>query len=159
MTMGYRALFAVFTTVFTYLILSLFIGSYGIAEYSQLLHYRDALQSNLTELQDVNRSLSGTVDRLQSDAEQIALSARSLGYFKSDEGLIRISGYTAPRKPVSPGKILERVTGKPADPTFIRTLSLAAGLVVFLLLTILSRNQSTSVRRGAPRREQELRAG
>jgi cell division protein FtsB len=83
-----------------------FLGSGGLADYRALEVYRDQLQANLKELQEIHEDLLEEQRALASDPEQVALQARELGYFRAEERVLRLDGYSPLRRYFTVGKLI-----------------------------------------------------
>jgi cell division protein FtsB len=113
-----------------------FFGSGGLVDYRRLVAYQDSLQENIEDLERVNGELRSEVSAMGSDAEQLTLQARELGYYRDGERVIRISNEARKKNTYTVGKVLHRKAKPPrADWPF---RAVGAGLPVLLVLVSMS---------------------
>lgn len=99
------------------------------------------MKGNL-EMEKINQKLDNEFKRLESDPDIIALEARSLGYYRDNEGLFLLDGYHVNRKGYSVGSLFREYSGKTSSIAAIRLTAVSLGVAVFFFLTIFSRNKN-----------------
>lgn len=128
-------------SVWTYLLLTLFIGERGVTAYTMLTDYRDDLSLHIEQLAELQQELAAAATRLQSDPEQIRIEARRMGYVGPSEGLIRITGRGAAGQVAeSPGEKLNVPKRWSVERSLLRALALTVALVTFFLLQTMRRD-------------------
>ncbi|HOV62566.1 MAG TPA: septum formation initiator family protein [Spirochaetia bacterium] len=120
----------------TYIMINLIWGPGGYIDYRTLREYHTALSENITELNAIHGELNQELEELKSDADRIALEARALGYFRANEGIIRVPGYTAAEKSYSMGSLITHYETPKKEPEFLRAATLSAFLLSYILLSI-----------------------
>ena len=132
-------------TILTYLLLSLIWADYGVLGYERLEAYKARLESNIERLEDRQSELSAEARSLQTDADRIRVEARKLGYYRDNEGVVRLKGYDPQAVATSPGALVKR----PAErrdrrdhAAIIRAAAASAGLLaLFAMLLFEQREQ------------------
>ena len=118
-----------------------FWGHSGIYSYKKLVNYRNSLEANIKDLEQINQQLLNDIDALGSNPEVVALQARELDFFKDDEHVIRIENYSAGRDIYQVGRLIYKEEGKAARDILIRVSMLF--LLLFFYLSshiVLKRN-------------------
>lgn len=143
MKIGYRILLALYCAFAVHAVLEIAWGSDGMEATNRLLGYRDTLSDNITELAKRNTVLTQQLEALRSDSELVALAARSLGYYRQDERIVRIEGLETGGTSHKIGSILQEPDQYAAISGVIRmSACVLAALVGFLI---------TSFRKGSRR--------
>jgi len=131
---GYRLLLALYCAFVVHAVLTFAWGPDGTEATKRLLAYRDRLRDNSIQLSERNGILTEQLEALRSDSEPIALAARSLGYYRPGERVVRIEGLETGMISHRIGSILEKPRPYMPFSGFIRaTACVLAALVGFLL--------------------------
>ncbi len=120
----------------TYLVITFVWGPGGIEDYRLLREYHAALSTNIEELDSIYTGLNRELDELRSDPDRIAREARSMGYLKPGEGVIRIPGYSSPQKNFTMGSLIQRYEPSRKKPQFLNAATLSAFLLCYILLSV-----------------------
>ncbi len=132
----HRILLSIYVTFIVYTTVSMIWGPAGMVQTSKLNSYKKKLIQNTTELSIIRSQLFLQSNRLRTDQELIALKARDLGYFDSDEGQIIIKGYQKKNISFSVGSYYKKLNIKIPNVSYIRIIAIIAGLFSFLFLTL-----------------------
>lgn len=137
-------LFACWTGLASYCLLSSIVGPSGIVSTKNTQAASAAMRENLLNLQSLNSAYASEWDILRTSPEATALEARSLGYLAENEVVIRLSIEGGPAVPPSAGS---RISFEPESPLseksikhialFMSLLSAIMGLVVRLNLPLM----------------------
>jgi cell division protein FtsB len=124
-----KMFFSLYIGLVIYIVFSIFFGNGGIFDYNSLSDYHKTLEANLEKLKNINQELYEKLISFNSNPETIRIYSRELGYFKSNERVIKYDGFSPIKLFYKVGTILKRnYTRKINNYSF-----LAAGLVGFLL--------------------------
>jgi cell division protein FtsB len=139
-----KYLFAVWTGVLIYVLLTVFLGAKGIYAQSQLEKEFKKQEENMGTLGLINRKLKDFVNSLMTDEDTLLVYAREQGYASPSERFVRIVGLGVHQQNITnPGTVV--VASEPQyTPNWIFTvIALCAGFailipaVIFDLLNIL----------------------
>ena len=128
-----RFAFSAYAALICFIIINLFWGGGGVVSYNELNSYKQSLEANIYELEDINGGLILDSDKLMHQTDQIVIQARELGWIGSNEGIINIRGYEKRKAGYSMGKLLsmDKNSGRK---NYINTLiPVIAGLFMFIL--------------------------
>jgi cell division protein FtsB len=131
-----KAFIAVSATFVLYFVLSAILGPVGTQSYQHLSSYRDRLSENVTALESRGAELEAEATAYRSDADRIAVEARAIGYFDSQEGVVRVEGFTPDRRSVTAGRLIERRPSRPDRLPLLRWISLGFGVAVYVILRL-----------------------
>jgi len=134
MNLGSRLLLSGYTAFVTYIVLNFIFGSTGYLEMQKLASYRGMLKENLVELEMIHNELSSRAYTLRSDAETLSLKARDLGYLRSHEGVIIVSGPPLPQESYRMGNLLKYTLPTDERKPLYRLAAFFTGSALFLLL-------------------------
>lgn len=146
---------AVVVGLAVYLVLNLLFGPAGSREMSRLSSQRAKLEANLAELKRINRDLEADVEALRSDPEEIRMRARRLGYYATDEWVIRFEGYDGGAQPRSPGREVRARRSRTDASSLIRSAAVSAGLLTGIVLLFTERLRQSRVSRREKRESEE----
>lgn len=136
----HRILLSIYITFIVYSTVSMIWGPAGMVQTSKLNTYKEKLLQNTEELSFISSQLFLQSNRLRTDQELITLKARDLGYFDIGEGQIIIKGYQKKNISFSVGSYYKKLNIKMPNVSYIRIISIIAGMFSFLVLTILNDN-------------------
>lgn len=134
--MGFRLFISTVVSIVLYLVLNGIFGDHGLLAYSDLLDYRDRLETNISSMEQTREELSATADELRSSAEAVRLEARELGYYRSGERPVRIEGFSPWEPGIEAGTLLRAPEPPPDRQPLFRVAAITAGLVTFFLLLL-----------------------
>lgn len=92
-----KVLFIIYCSVILNSLLLFVFGEKGCIEYEALARYKNALESNVKNVIEKNRSLNQMLTYTGTSKEQIKILAREIGYYKNDEKVIVLDGYSPPK--------------------------------------------------------------
>ncbi len=124
-----------------------FWGHSGIYSYKKLLNYRNSLEANIKDLEQINQQLLNDIDALGSNPEVVALQARELGFFKDDEHVIKIENYSAGGNIHQVGRLIYKAEGKAARDILIKVSALFLPLFFYLFSRIVLKGNVDKYRR------------
>jgi len=124
----------------------LFWGHSGIYSYKKLVNYRNSLEENIKDLEQINQQLLNDIDALGSNSEIVALQARELGFFKDDEQVIRIENYSARGNIHQVGRLIYKAEGKATRDILIKTSALFLPLLFYLFSHIVLKGNADKYR-------------
>ncbi len=129
-----RAFFALCFGLGVYGLFSLLFGASGLFTYRLLREEQKRLEENIAKLRTINESLADDLAALRGDPEVIAVLARELGFARSNEKFVRISGLPlAARQSFQVGEKLSIAYPPAIPPKQLRLIALFAGLVYWVL--------------------------
>lgn len=114
-----------------------FWGHSGIYSYNKLVNYRNSLEANMKDLEQINQQLLNDIDALGSNPEIVTLQARELGFFKDDEQVIRIENYSAGRNIHKVGRLIYKAESKATRDILIKISALFLPLLFYLFSLLL----------------------
>lgn len=124
-----------------------FWGHSGIYSYNKLVNYRNSLEANIRDLEQINQQLLNDIDALGSNPEIIALKARELGFFKDDEHVIRIENYSARGNIHQVGRLIYKAEGRATKDILIKISALFLLLFFYLFSHIVLKENAGKCRR------------
>lgn len=124
----------------------LFWGHSGIYSYKRLVNYRNSLEANIKELEQINRQLINDIDALGTNPDIVALEARELGFFKDDEQVIRIENYSARGNIHQVGRLIYKTEGKATRDILIKIFALFLPLIFYLFSHIVLKGNGDKYR-------------
>ena len=129
-------LFRLFIAFYIGLIFSfvstLFFGQAGVKEFENLTEYRETLERNITELRALNWRLNQEFKNLGTEPEKIRLLARELGYFGSDERVVRFNNLPKKSNYHEVGKLLKKDFRWNRNMLFMRIMNLLLPLLFYI---------------------------
>jgi cell division protein FtsB len=141
-------LISVWTAVAVYSLCSLFTGAVGLSAYKQLSDERDKQLVNIETLWRRNQELEGAKNALLYDRDTIAIYARDLGYGTETDNFVRIVGLPgAQKQPAAAGDMAIAADPEAVSGKTISIIALAAGLGMFLCLSIADVLRSAPLKR------------
>ena len=124
----------------------IFWGHSGIHSYKKLVNYRNSLEANIKELEQINQQLLNDIDALGTNPDIVALEARELGFFKDDEQVIRIENYSARGNIHQVGRLIYKMDGKATRDILIKISALFLPLIFYLFSCILLKGNADKYR-------------
>lgn len=126
---------SIWVVVAVYSLGSYVYGPTGLIAMHNLELQKKRLTSNLEQLEIIRQNLSYSVDALLYDRETLEVLARDLGYGKSDEYFIRISGADSILKNhyIVGGLVTAEAPSAPLKENQLRIIAFALGILVFIL--------------------------
>lgn len=118
-------------------LLSFLFAEGGVLEYRAADRYRRQLEQNIAELQGINEGLLDDLEALRSDPELLRLQARSLGYFRPDEHVIRILDRAQPGNFYAIGRLILRRPAARRPVWYFRLTGLGLPALLLLARTVL----------------------
>jgi len=129
-------LFRLFIALYIGLIFSfvstIFFGQAGVKEYDTLTEYRETLESNISELRALNWRLNQEFKNLGTDPDKIRLLARELGYFGSEERVVRLVNFPKKSNFHEVGKLLKKDFWWNRNMLYIRIMNILLPLLFFI---------------------------
>jgi len=132
-----KYLFAVWTGVLIYVLLTVFLGAKGIYAQSQLEKEFKKQEENMGTLGLINRKLKDLVNSLMTDEDTLLVYAREQGYASPRERFVRIVGLGVNQQNITnPGTVV--VAAEPQyTPNWIFTvIAFCAGLTILIPFAI-----------------------
>ncbi len=134
MKRGFALLAAVYIAFMTYGLELYVWGDHGILAYKDLALYRQRLEENIEELERTGADLRREAESLQYSAETVALYARKLGYFDTNERHLRIEGMKLQKDYYVVGELVRPYSRPQIDSAVFRIIALLAGGIGYILL-------------------------
>lgn len=111
---------------------TVFFGQAGVKEYNNLTGYRETLERNITDLRALNWRLSQEFKNLGTEPEKIRLLARELGYFGSEERVVRFNNLPEKNNYHEVGKLLKKDFRWNKNMLFIRIMNILLPLLFYI---------------------------
>ncbi len=121
-----------YITLFCFIILNIIWGSCGVISYNELSKYKDTLETNIYDLEDINGNLVLDSEKLISRPDDIKIQAREIGWIAENEGLIQVRGYKTNKTGYSMGKLLSSEKGKRTDNRNNMIIALLVGVSIYI---------------------------
>lgn len=87
-----KLLLAAFIGIFTYTLVSFFLGRNGLVCYKCLNEQKKEISLQVVNIQNINNELKLEYSALEKDRDVIAAYARRLNYVSNDEKIVKITG-------------------------------------------------------------------
>jgi len=132
-----KYLFAVWTGVLIYVLLTVFLGAKGVYAQSQLEKEYKKQEENMGTLGLINRKLKDLVNSLMTDEDTLLVYAREQGYASPQERFVRIVGLGVNQQNITnPGTVV--VAAEPQyTPNWIFTvIAFCAGFTILISVAI-----------------------
>ena len=142
----HRILLSIYVGMITYLILSFFFGSSGIVSMEGLERYERELEPTIADLESRNGELRGQIESLLTDPDRIRLEARSLGFYRDTEGVIRIPSGGNETRSYNLGRILEERPEVTDRRALFRIIAFIVVLSAYALLSVFKGPSGTILR-------------
>lgn len=113
--------------------LVLFWGRTGIVAMGDLGNYRNRLEENLSQLENINTQLADHLDALRSNPQTIRLEARQLGYLEPNQRIIEVSGYSPPENSFTVGTLISEKRHSVTSDAVSRIVGFAVAILAFIL--------------------------
>jgi len=114
-------------------VLSLFFGATGIIVTASNRTRAQLLLENVGSLEERQLQLTAKLEALRSDPESVIIEARTLGFYRRDEGVMHIQNLEPAETALKMGNALYLRPLKPSNQNPHRIIALAAGLLVLFL--------------------------
>ncbi|MBN2353463.1 MAG: septum formation initiator family protein [Spirochaetales bacterium] len=122
-----------------YIVLSLFFGRGGLANFKVDLDYKARLEANIRGLQEINRNLSLELKAVRASPDTIKVFARDYGYYAKNEEVIKIQGAPARKNYSQLGSLLKRNPEHDQTGALFHVIGLAGAAVAFAFSMALMR--------------------
>ena len=147
MKLSLRLLLAAYSVFVCSTIINFIYGAGGIKQMGELLVYKSELEQNLSDLENKWENLSKSLNSLRENGEYALLGAHEINYFKENEVVVNFGfplgnienydfGSITPKKKITAFELNKK-----------HILSLIAGALAFLILTILYWNKNADKKR------------
>jgi len=111
------------------------VGDAGTGEYRKLEGYKQRLEENIAELERIHWQLEEELHSLATDPEKVRLLARDLGYYGSEDGIVRVVGRPDRSSFYRVGKIIEGTPARTPRALRLRLIGLVAPVISYLLMS------------------------
>jgi len=115
-------------------VLSLFFGTTGIIITASNRTRTQLLLENVGNLEERRLQLTAKLEALRSSPESVIIEARTLGFYRRDEGVIHIQNLKATETALDVGNALYLEPLKPSNQNPHRIIAIAAGLLVLFFI-------------------------
>ncbi len=122
-----------------FILLSLFFGRGGLANFKVDLDYKARLEANIRDLENINRNLSLELKAVSASPDTIKVFARDYGYYAKNEDVIKIQGAPERKNYNQLGSLLKRNPERDETGVLFHVLGLAGAVVAFAFATALTR--------------------
>ena len=133
MKRGFALLAAVYIAFMTYGVELYVWGDHGILAYNDLEQYKQKLEKNIEELKETGAELRREAESLQYSAEKVALYARKLGYFDSNEKHLLVEGMNIHNDYYVVGELVKPYSRTKIDRRVFRIIAILAGGIGYIL--------------------------
>ena len=116
-----------------YCLLSLLWGPMGFRAYSELEDNVGRMRENLASLEALHEEARARLESVQSDPDTLALEARSLGYVKEGEVVVRVGFPEGEPSHENLGTLIPCVAPSGKKDAEIKSISIVAALCAFFL--------------------------
>ena len=148
MKLSFRIIISACIGYILYAVLNLVLGSSGIAAMKELEEMKQELEKNIEIIEENYAILSNELTGLRNSAEKIAVEARSIGYYRENEGIVVVDGYEGRKNFYTLGKLVTvDMKEKPRKPLF-RAASFAA-LLLSLIIVLISTKRKNNNKKGS----------
>ena len=120
-------------------------GKGGLKQYNELLTYKNDLVSNIENLESRKTELSRNLSSVQNSGDYLILTAREIGYFKKDQGIIRFGYPLGNIENNDYGHVIHRPALSLIDSYKRNLTALAAGLLTYIILTLAFRKSDDNL--------------
>jgi len=115
------------------------LGDAGLSEYRELRSYKQSLEDNIAELEQIHWHLQEELRSLATDPEKVRLLARELGYYGRDDGIVRVEGRPPRSSFYRVGRILEGMPARKSSGVRFKVIGLMVPVVFYLLISMIRR--------------------
>ena len=130
-----KYLFAFWTGIFIYALLSVIFGAKGLSAYRQLEIEQKRQEANIENLKMINRELEDTMNSLLYDKDTLAVFAREQGYASRQERFIRIVGLGRNHSSkTSAGELVVAAEPQYIPDRTLRIIAFCSGITIFLCI-------------------------
>ena len=132
-----KYLFALWTGLLVYTLLTVIFGPGGFSAYRQLEREQKSLEANIENLKSINQELEDTVNTLLYDRDTLALYAREQGYAHRNERFIRIVGLGLNHNMRnSAGEAFFAAEPQYTDGQILRIIAFCTGITILLCMAL-----------------------
>ncbi len=124
-----------------FIVLSLFFGKGGLANFKSDLEYKARLETNIRDLEQINRNLSLELKAVSASPDTLKVFAREYGYYDGNEEVIKIQGAPAMKTYSQVGSLLKRNPDHGEPGALFHVIGLAGAVVAFAFATALGRTR------------------
>ena len=121
-----------YIALFCFIVMNIIWGSCGLISYNELREYKDTLESNIYDLEDINGTLMLDSEKLINRSDDIKIQARELGWIEKNEGLIQVRGFKTDKTGYSMGKLLSSEKNRRTDNRNNIIIALLAGISIYI---------------------------
>ncbi|UTY31183.1 septum formation initiator family protein [Treponema putidum] len=133
MKIYFRVLIPIFTTVFAYTVLSVFLGPKGVYSTRFMEIQRNTLVDHVRALKEMGDDLDSHIRNLTYDPETIAIYAHELGYIYNNEGIIKLVNFNSGfGKSLNPGTILKIEKPYYLSDYICKTIAVSLGVIIII---------------------------
>lgn len=129
----YKAILFVFFYFCIYWILTMIWGQSGYLAVREASRYANELEEHTKKLKRYQEELKRYQERTQSDETYKLLKARELGYYRYNEGLILINGWSRKEGSPSPGEFIFPPEMKIRPDDSLKVFATVASLIIVIL--------------------------
>ncbi|OHD72940.1 MAG: hypothetical protein A2177_14520 [Spirochaetes bacterium RBG_13_68_11] len=126
-------------------------GDSGVSAFNRLTDYRNRLERNVGDLEDLNRSLQAELASLRDDPRRTEVLARDLGLYRPGDRGLRIEGARAGAEPYEVGSLLRLKAPRRDRGPWLKTAGLGVAVLAALAVFLFGR-RSRRPSHGARRR-------
>ncbi len=145
--MGIRLALSGYIGFVVYCTLSLLLGPMGLRAYSELEARAGYMRENLSSLESTNNSARARMESMQSDPEVLTLEARSLGYVREGEVVVRLGFPEGPVFTRDPGTLIPFLVPQGIPDSKLKTIAIVSALFAFFSSLLVRRVRVTEAGR------------
>lgn len=131
-----QILCAVYLGIIGSSVLLFIFGEKGYFAYVQLLEHRQVLIDNIEDLQAKNQNLGNQLQQLRSDPRYLQILARELGYYATEESVLRLQGFPDPGSFYELGRIIKFNKTYPVKNDYLRFIGFIFSLVMLIIFIL-----------------------
>jgi hypothetical protein len=131
-------LFALLAYTIGSLLVYLF-GDSGVSAFGRLTEYRNRLERNVKNLEDLNRSLQAEFASLRDDPRRTEVLARDIGLYRPGDRVLRIEGAQGAAEPYEVGTLLRLKAPRNDRGPWLKTAGLGVALFTALAVFLFGR--------------------
>ncbi len=142
MKTGLRIALSIYVGFFVYECMLLLWGDAGIFAYRDIMQHKSELERNVAELEAIGEELREKRNMLLSEADEIVLRARSIGYFKPNEVRIFTPNQSDASLHRTLGRMIKSYNAKGTEDAFFRLIGCIVAVSLYVLLTFVGYGNS-----------------
>ncbi len=136
-----RLIYSTFIGFTLYLSLLLIYGETGLSAIKKVESYKELLNLNLNEIQEINEELTVEFNSLSSDNELIKLKARALGYFAREDHIVHISNWNPDINCYNPGHVFKEEYLTEINYNKFRICGFSVSFIVYIFLFLINQRR------------------